>query len=140
MDLMARNYSMKRSPADKMLHALAERERRKRAKDERAFDNDEEMRAKVTLTQGEMDAWNQIAAGRPMRNSTAVLNAIKMKMEYTVQKPAQKVDSDTKVQIEIVNLGSPEERPAPPYQPGAIDPDDVVKDSPLPEKEDPDDP
>jgi hypothetical protein len=121
-----------------MLHALAERERRKKQKDERAFESDEEMRAKVTLTQGEMDAWNQIAAGRPMRNSTAVLQAIKMKMEYTVQKPAQKVDADTKVQIEIVNLGEPAIPPAPPYQPGQIDPDDVVKSSPRPEKEDPD--
>ena len=97
------------------------------------------MRAKVTLTQGEMDAWNQIAAGRPMRNSTAVLNAIKMKMEYTVQKPAQKVDADTKVQIEIVNLG-PTPDVAPPYNPGKVDPDDVVKDSPLPEKEETNDP
>ena len=136
---MARNYSMNRGSADKLLHALAERERRKKAKDERAFENDEEMRAKVTLTQGEMDAWNQIAAGRPMRNSTAVLNAIKMKMEYTVQKPAQKVDADTKVQIEIVNLGT-QEPPAPQYVPGSIDPDDIVKNSPVLEKEDPDDP
>lgn len=128
---MARNYSMKRDPTQRMMHALAERARRKKQKHEPAFVDDAEMKAKVTLTQAEMDAWNQIAAGRPMRNSTAVLAAIKMKMEYTVQKPAQKVDADTKIQIEIVNLGSPQEPPNPPYQPGQPPP-------PAEEKEDPD--
>lgn len=134
---MARNYSMKRGPTQRMMHALTERARRKKAKHEPAFSDEVEMKEKVTLTQGEMDAWNQIAAGRPMRNSTAVLHAIKMKMEYTVQKPAQKVDSDSKVLIEIINLGEPS-HPAPQYSPGVIDPDDVVKGSPVPEKEDPD--
>lgn len=128
---MARNYSMKRDSTQRMMHALAERERRKKQKHEPAFSDETEMKAKVTLTQAEMDAWNQIAAGRPMRNSTAVLAAIKMKMEYTVQKPAQKVDADTKIQIEIVNLGSPQEPPNPPYQPGQPPP-------PAEEKEDPD--
>lgn len=132
---MARNYSMKRNDTQRMLHALTEKKRRAEEKKARAFASEEEMRAKVTLTQGELDAWNQIAAGRPMRNSTAVLHAIKMKMEYTMAKPAVKVDADTKVQIEIVNLGEPP--PNPPYQPGAVDPDDVVKDSPLPEKDEP---
>lgn len=124
---MARNYSMKRGPADKLLHALAERERRKKAKHEPAFADEAEMKAQVTLTQGELDAWNQIAAGRPMRNSTAVLAAIKMKMEYTVQKPAQKVDADTKVLVEIVNLGEPAAPPAPPYNPGQASPPDEDK-------------
>lgn len=113
---MARQFSMKRGPADKLLRNLAERERRKKAKHEPAFADDAEMKERVTLTQGEMDAWNQIAAGRPMRNSTAVLAAIKMKMEYTVQKPAQKVDADTKLTVEVVNLG-PQEPPAPHYDP-----------------------
>ena len=133
---MARNYSMKRGPTQRMMHALTERARRKAAKHEPAFLDETEMKQKVTLTQGEMDAWNQIAAGRPMRNSTAVLHAIKMKMEYTVSKPAVKVDADTKLTVEVVSLGSPPEAPNPPYQPGKAE-DDIVKDSPRPEKEDP---
>jgi hypothetical protein len=132
---MARQFSIKRSPADKLLRNLAEREARKRKKSEPAFADDAEMKARVTLTQGEMDAWNQIAAGRPMRNSTAVLQAIKMKMEYTVQKPAQKVDADTRLTVEVVNLGTPQEPPAPAYQPGKIE-DDIVKQSPRPERDD----
>lgn len=123
-------------PADRLLRNLADRERRKAAKNMPAFSDDADMKQQVTLTQGEMNAWNQIAAGRPMRNSTAVLNAIKMKMEYTFQKPAQKVDSNEKVMIEIVNLG-PTPDVAPPYTPGRRS-DDIVRDSVIPEKEPPD--
>lgn len=131
---MPRERSMKRDPALKLLHAAQMREARKKAKQAPAFTDDADMKAKVTLTEAELAAWNQIAAGRPMRNSTAVLQAIKMKMEYTVSKPAQKVESDQKVQIEVVTLGSPPEPPAPPYNPGHPA-DDIVAGSPLPEKE-----
>lgn len=129
---------MKRDASQRLIRNANEREARKRAKNAPAFTDDVDMKAKVTLTEAELAAWNQIAAGRPMRNSTAVLQAIKMKMEYTVSKPAQKVESDQKVQIEVVTLGEPPAPPAPPYNPGVLAADDIVAGSPRPEKEDPD--
>ena len=135
---MPRKYRKTMDAADRLIHAASMLESRRKAKNVPAFTDDADMKAKVTLTEAELNAWNQIAAGRPMRNSTAVLQAIKMKMEYTVSKPAQKVESDQKVQIEVVTLGEPPAPPAPPYNPGVTAADDIVKDSPLPEKEDPD--
>lgn len=100
-------------PADKLLANARARERRKMRGSLPAFANEAEMREKVTLTEDEMKAWNQIASGRPMRNSTAVLQAIKMKMEFTMAKPAQKVDSDQKVHIEVLSLAPDESAPPP---------------------------
>ena len=94
--------------------------RKRRKEKERAAMTEEQVKDNIRLTENEVAALNQIAGGRPMRNSTAVLQAIKLKMEYSVQKPAQKVDNDQKVQIEIVTL-PPEEKiePLPAYAPGS---------------------
>lgn len=93
--------------------------RKERKRKEREAMSEAEVKDNIRLTENEVAALNQIAGGRPMRNSTAVLQAIKLKMEYSIQKPAQRVDNDQKVQIEIVTL-PPEDKtvPLPPYSPG----------------------
>ena len=114
---MARPYT----PLKRILRRSRARERRAELASQPAFTTEEEMRSKVTLTEAEMKAWNQIAAGKPMRNSTSVLQAIKMKMEFTMSKPVQKVETNQQVHIEVVNLGIPPDV-SPPYNPSSYAP------------------
>jgi regulator of protease activity HflC (stomatin/prohibitin superfamily) len=114
-----------RPPTDvqRFMRNALKREATKRRRE--AAMSEPEARENLSLTEAEANALNLIAAGRPMRNATTVLRAIEMKLAYTMKKPAQQIDTDQKMTIEIVSLG---DKPNP-------SPDDIVQGSPLPEKE-----
>ena len=70
-----------------------------------AFKDEEALRQEMYLTRGELAALNKIASGKPVPNANAVLTAIRMKLDYTLTKPVQRIEADNKIQIEVVTLG-----------------------------------
>ena len=62
---------------------------------------DEEVKKRLQLTSDDLTKLDEIIAD-PSRNAIAQLGALKLKMEYTLQKPEQKVSGDLGVQI-VVN-------------------------------------
>ena len=115
-----------RSETAKILRRASDNARNK-AKRERVPLSEDEVKQQIQLTEGEVAALNQIAAGRPMRNAGEVIRALKLKMEFSVKKPVQEVSSDQKMTIEVLTLGpegqgsgrttGPEDKPNPPYSP-----------------------
>lgn len=73
--------------------------------EEPVFRDEESLRAEMFLTRSELRALNKIASGKPVPNANAVLTAIRMKLDYTLTKPVQRIEGDSKIQIEVVTLG-----------------------------------
>ena len=112
---------------------ILRRARDKELRASRIHLSEDEVKQQIQLTQEEMAALNQIAAGRPMRNAGEVLRALKLKMEFSVKKPVQEVSTDQKITVEVNTLG-----PEMPLVVAAPDVDDIVRKTIVPEKEDPD--
>lgn len=70
-----------------------------------AFKDEESLRAGMYLTKKELAALNKIASGEPVPGAANVLTAIRMKLDYTLTKPVQRIEADNKIQIEVVTLG-----------------------------------
>jgi hypothetical protein len=82
------------------------RQSRRDAKEEVRQMSEAEIRARVALSPDEMKTWDKIASGKPVPNASHALQAIKMKLEWGLAKPALRVDSDSKVTVEVVNLAA----------------------------------
>lgn len=60
----------------------------------------DEFRSRAQLTEEQLDALDEIAAGRPKRNALSTIKAIETKLAYAYAKPAQVHDLNVKASLE----------------------------------------
>lgn len=61
----------------------------------------EELREVMQLSPEELDVLGRIAAGKPPRNSIAILKAIELKASFAYSKPKQEVDVNGHVNVTV---------------------------------------